>query len=322
MKRQELDEEEYYVEKTKTGLSETIRKANWGPLIFYIGLAVTGTIILLFIALMLGPPLSYVFLAFAGILDILSILNAKAYGWPGGIITEGCEFIGFRRLILKFPDGRERMNEGDLYYDATVGDNGLIPLKDMAKYLGIDESELPDTIRPADYTGGILKLHLKSNYGRASSSIFLVYIPEHAMKVHSTVLPLLVTPTEKKLTANNREWPTFAGAYYNPFTTPVGDQYVFLKQADKIADFILSLVSTEELEAEVEALQFKVEAQEKRISKLLKARDDLRDTDESIEESGGEPKRWYEITAVRIILELAIITGLALAVIFVTGVIL
>lgn len=323
MKEDELlDEDEYYVEKTRVGLSETIRKANWGPLIFFLGLAVTGSLVLLFIGFILGPPLLFVFLAFTGVLDTLSILNAKSYGWPGGIITESCEFIGFKRIIMKFPDGRERMNEGDLYYDATVGENGIIPMKDLAKYLDVKEADLPDVVKPADLTGGILKLHLKSNYGRQSSSIFLIHIPEHAMKIHSSVLPVLVAPAKKKLTANGREWPTFAGAYYNPFATSVQDQYLFLKQAPKIADFMLSLVSTEELEAEVEALSFKVEAQERRIAKLLKAREDLKDTDESIEESGGAPKKWYEITAVRLILEMAIVTGLALAVIFVTGVVL
>jgi len=191
MRKEELDEEEYYVEKTRTGLSETIRKANWGPLIFYAGLAVTGSLILLLIGLLLGPPFLYVFLVGTIILDVLSILNAKAYGWPGDIITESCELIGFRRIIMKFPDGRERMNEGDLYYDATVGENGIIPMKDIAKYLGVTREELPSVIRPEDLSGGILKLHLKSNYGRSSSSIMLIHVPEHVMKAHSTVLPVL-----------------------------------------------------------------------------------------------------------------------------------
>jgi len=62
------------------------------------------------------------------------------------------------------------------------------------------------------------------------------------------------------------------------------------------------LVSTEALEAEVEALQFKVETQEKRIAKLLKARDDLRDIDESIDETGGTSKKWYEENSMRLFL--------------------
>jgi len=316
MKKEELDEEEYYVEKTRQGLSETIRKANWGPLIFYAGLAVTGSFILLFVGVLLGPPLLFVFLALTGILDVMSILNARAYGWPGDIITESCELIGFRRIIMKFPDGRERMNEGDLYYDTTVGENGVIPIQDIAKYLGVEREDLPDVIKPEELSGGILKLHLKSNYGRGSSSIFLIHVPAHVMKVHSTILTVLVAPTEKKLTANGREWPTFAGAYYNPFSTKVEDQYIFLKQAPKIADFLYGLVATDELQAENEALYYRVEGLERRIAKLLQTRDSLRDVDEGIEETGGTAKKWYEESSIKTLI--AFISGASFTMVIVT----
>lgn len=320
MKEKQIEEEEeYYTEPVRYGLSETIRKANWGPFIFYVGLASTGTIILLYIGLALGAPLLYMFLAFAVVLDLLCIWNAKAYGLPGSIITESCEFVGFRRIFLKFPDGRERMNEGDLYWDTSVGDNGMIPLNQLHKYVPSQDAERLKQLSH-NLNGCVMKLHLKSNYGRASSMIMLIHLPDHILNFKSSILPVLVAETEERLTANKREWWTVAGAFYNPLSTPSETQFKFLKQAPAVAEMLVDLVKSDELEAENTALKMLVESRENMISKLLKAREEIQIDREAAEET-GLPKKWYEIPAVRILLELMIVTGIVIAAMFVAGVV-
>lgn len=317
------ENEEDYTEPVKYGFSEIVKKANWGVLVFYSGLAVISTILLLILGAMLGTPLLYVFLFFMVVVVVLSFLNARAYGWIGDIITEGCEFVGFKRVFLKFSDGREKMNEGILYWDTTIGEDGFIPFSKVRKYLEYADIEKITELskKTRHLGGGIMKLHLKSNYGRECSTIMLIHLPRHILDIKTSILPLLVVKTERKMMANNKEWLTLVGVFYNPISVSGEDQFKFLKEAPRIAKLIVDLVESDALRADNEALRLKINAQDKLVSKLLQVREDIKMGDKALEESGGTPKKWYEIAVIRIFLELIIITGLALSVIFVTGVV-
>jgi len=326
-KRREREEElEYYGETLKSRFSEKVRAANWLPLIFYSGLATISSFLLLYIGINLGPPTLFFFIGLTGFVDLLCIFMIKKFGWPGSIITDSCVDVGSRLVCLQFDDGRAWYTPADVYFDLRVGEDGFIPFKNLGEYLppeaiealnevfqeeNIDQEENinQEQEENIELRGGIMKLHIKSDWGPDASGVYYIQMPDHIINIKSPFLFFKVTPIGYEI-VNGRKFKAFAGGLATQLIQTGKDNY--LDELPRIAEVLVGLVRRDEYQELLEEKQAEIDALNKRINRLIQLRERMKMLDEAEEESGGVPKKWYEIPVVRWLIEFAVIIGLAI----------
>jgi len=278
-KRQEIEDEGYYDEPARTGLINTILKANWGVYVFFIFVGIFVFAFSLYLSILLGNLL---FTIPGAIILILSILSARAYGYPGDIITESCELIGPKALFFKYRDGSVRENRGDLYYDFSVGEDGVIPINKIDEYLTPKKAEefrrlLQEyKVDLNDKTGGVMVFHHKSSLGRGASLILIAYVPGPLRKLDPVPLNFLVEPLQEKAVANWKKWPCFGGIAYDPVSTPSVLLFKIMKDLPPLAEALRGVVEADILQAENEALQMQLDELKDELAIFRKAKTDIR----------------------------------------------
>jgi len=314
-----MSEEKYYGESFRSRFSEKIARSNWLPLMFFIGLAVIATVVLLFVGFALGPPALYFALALTVVIDVLSFWNAKKYGWPVDVITDACVRVGSKLVVLQFPDGRFAYTPADVYYNKTLGNNGWMSLseaekiREILKEKGVKVEDLGEC--------GFMQLHVKSDYGVDSSGIYLVQMPTHIIKVDSPVLVLKGVELKKEdwIEVSGKKWPTFACGLETRLTHDGEDKY--LNNMHKIAPAIMEVTGRYRYKQIIEEKDLEIKSQEKRIEALLQIIEKGKVGDEAVRMAGGKPQKWYEYTGIRVFVELTTILGIALLFMFLAGVV-
>ena len=310
-----MSEDRYYGESLRSRLSEKIILSNWLPLVFYLGVGVVYTIIMLFIGGLAGPPLVYAALALIIIVDALCVVSALKYGWPVGIITDACVRVGGKIIVLEFPNGKTEWTTGDVYYNKAVGEDGWMDPSRAPEITGkISQDELKKT-------GGLMQLHVKSDYGVDSSGIYLVQLPKHIRELNKPVFYFkgVELPETDWIQIGKRKWRTFAGCIESRLFSQGEDYY--LNNMHKIAPVIVDVVGRFRYKQLLEEKDLELKSRDKRIESLLAIIQRNKLLDKAVKET-GQPTKWYENTGARVFVELAVILGLALLFIFVAGVVL
>lgn len=309
-----MSEDRFYGESFRSRLSEKIALSNWLPLMFYLGLAVVVTVLLLIIGGLAGPPLLYAAIGFIIVIDAFCIILAKKYGWPVELITDACIRVGGKIIVLEFPQGRIEWTVGDVFYNKSVGVNGWMDPAHAPEIAGkISREELGKT-------GGFMQLHIKSDYGIDSSGIYLVQMPKHIRDLNKPVIYFkgVELPQEDWVKIGKRKFRTFTGCVESRLFSEGEDYY--LNNMHKIAPVITDIVGRFRYKQMLEEKDLQLKSRDKRIESLLAIIQQNKLLDKAVREA-GQAAKWYENTGARVFVELAVILGLALLFIFVAGVV-